>query len=55
VETKTVIAIYVIAMVAVVVGLDVFFLRHHFLERLLANVAIVIVFVGFYMAVLKRR
>jgi hypothetical protein len=25
------------------------------LERLLANVAIVIVFVGFYMAVLKRR
>jgi hypothetical protein len=55
VETKTVIAFCVIAMVAIVVGVDVFFLRHHFLERLLANVAIVVVFVGFYMAVLKRR
>lgn len=52
---KSVIVFYVIALVAVVVGVDVLFLRHHFLERLLANVAIVVVFVGFYVAVLKRR
>ncbi len=45
---------YVLAMVAVVVGVDVLFFRHHFLERLIVNVGIVLVFLAFYLAFLKR-
>ena len=46
--------LYVLAMVAVVVGVDVLFLRHLFWERLVANVAIVLVFAAFYFRFLKR-
>ena len=46
--------LYVLAMVAVVVGVDVLFFRHHFLERLLVNVGIVLVFGAFYLRFLKR-
>jgi hypothetical protein len=46
--------LYVLALVAVVVGADVLFFRHHFWERLMANVGIVAVFVAFYMRFLKR-
>jgi hypothetical protein len=41
-------ALYVVAMAAVVVGVDVVFFRHHFWERLAANVGIVLVFAAFY-------
>lgn len=47
--------IYVLTMVAVVVGVDVLFLRHLFWARLIANVAIVLVFGAFYLVVLKDR
>jgi hypothetical protein len=47
--------LYVLALIVVVVGADVLFLRHHFLERLLVNVGIVVVFAAFYLAFLKRR
>ncbi len=43
-----VIALYVIAMVAVVVGVDVLFFRGHVWGRLAANVGIVLVFGAFY-------
>ncbi len=46
--------LYVLAMVAVVVGADVLFFRHHFWARLIVNVGIVLVFVGFYLRFLKR-
>ena len=46
--------VYVLAMVAVVVGVDVLFLRHHFWPRLLVNVAIVVVFAVVYLRFLKR-
>ena len=46
--------LYVLAMVAVVVGVDVLFFRHQFWERLAANVGIVLVFVAFYFRFLKR-
>jgi len=39
---------YVLAMVAVVVGVDVLFFRNHFWERLAVNVGIVLVFVDFH-------
>jgi preprotein translocase subunit SecE len=40
---------YVLAMVAVIVGADILFFRHHASERLIANIGIVLVFaaVGF--------
>ncbi|HXY80305.1 MAG TPA: hypothetical protein VEH55_02965 [Gaiellaceae bacterium] len=41
-------ALYVVAMAAVVVGVDVLFFRSHFWERLAANVGIVLLFVAFY-------
>ena len=47
--------LYVLALVAVVVGVDVLFLRHHFWARLLVNVGIVVVFAVLYLAFLKRR
>jgi len=49
-----VVVIYVLALVAVVVGVDILFLRHHFGERLIANVGIVLVFVAVYLRFLKR-
>jgi hypothetical protein len=44
----------VIAMAAVVVGVDVLFFRGHFWERLAANVGIVVVFVAFYFRFLRH-
>jgi hypothetical protein len=41
-------ALYVVAMAAVVVGVDVLFFRSHFWERLAVNAGIVLVFVAFY-------
>ena len=46
--------LYVFAMVAVVVGVDVLFFRHHFWQRLMVNVGIVLVFVAFYLRFLKH-
>ena len=43
------VALYVLILVAVVVGVDVLFFRHHAWERLLANVGIVLVFAAFYL------
>jgi hypothetical protein len=48
------VALYVLALVAVVVGVDLLFFRNRFLERLMANVGIVLVFVAFYLRFLKR-
>ena len=45
---------YVILLIVVVVGVDVLFVRHHFLERLLLNVGIVLVFGAFYLRFVKR-
>ncbi len=48
------VALYVLTMVAVVVGVDILFFRHHFWERLAVNVGIVLVFAAFYFRFLKR-
>ncbi len=45
---------YVLALVAVVVGVDVLFFRHRFWERLMVNVGIVLVFAAFGLRFLKR-
>ena len=46
--------LYVLALVAVVVGVDILFFRHHVWERLIANVGIVLVFGAIYLSFLKR-
>lgn len=48
------IVLYVLAMVAVVVGVDILFFRHHFWPRLAVNVGIVLVFGAFYFRFLKH-
>jgi hypothetical protein len=51
---QPVIAVCVLAMVAVIVGVDLLFFRNHFWPRLLSNVGIVLVFAAFYLRFLKR-
>ena len=48
------IALYVLTLVAVVVGVDVAFFRNRFWERLMVNVGIVLVFAAFFLRFLKR-
>lgn len=47
-------ALYLVAMIAVVVVVDVVFFRGHLWERLAANVGIVLVFVALYFGLLRR-
>ena len=46
--------LYVLALVAVVVGLDVLFFRNRVWERLMVNIGVVLVFGAFYLRFLKR-
>ncbi len=48
------VVLYVLVLVAVVVGVDVLFFRHRFWERLMVNVGIVLVFAAFGLRFLKR-
>ena len=53
-DGKTGSLLYVLALVAVVVGVDVLFFRNQIWERLVVNIGIVLVFVGVYFRFLKR-
>ena len=46
--------IYVLAMAAVIVGVDIAFFRNRFWERLMVNIGIVLVFAAFYLRFLKN-
>ena len=50
----SVVVLYVLALVAVVVGVDVLFFRNRLWERLMVNVGIVLVFAAFYLRFLKH-
>ncbi len=52
--SKAVAVLYVLAMAAVIVGVDVLFFRHHLWERLAVNVGIVLVFAACYFRFLKH-
>jgi hypothetical protein len=54
VRSRVAIVLYVLVMVALVVGVDVLFFKHQFWARLLVNVGIVLVFGAFYFRFLKR-
>ena len=47
-------ALYVLVMIALVVGVYLLFFKHQFWARLAVNVGIVLVFVAFYFRFLKR-
>jgi len=47
-------ALYAVAMVAVIVGVDMAFFRNRFWERLIVNIGIVMVFVAFYWRFLRH-
>jgi NADH:ubiquinone oxidoreductase subunit 3 (subunit A) len=49
------VGLYVVALVVVVVGVDVLFLRHQLWPRLFANIGIVALFAAGYFLFLKRR
>jgi hypothetical protein len=48
------IALYVVAMAAIIVGVDFAFFRNRFWERLTVNVGIVLVFAAFYSRFVRR-
>jgi hypothetical protein len=48
------VALYVVTMVAVIVGVDLAFFRNRSWERLMVNVGIVLVFAAFYLRFLRR-
>ncbi len=47
--------LYVLAMVAIIVALDVLFLREHALARLVVNIGIVLAFAVVYLVFLRNR
>jgi len=53
-ERKAAIALVAIAMVAIIVAVDVVFLRHHFWARLAVNAGIVVVFAAAYVGFARR-
>lgn len=50
---QVVVVLCVLAMIAIIVGVDVAFLRNRSSERLLVNVGIVLVFAAFYLRFLR--
>ena len=48
------VVLYVVAMVAFIVGVDFVFFRNRFWERLMVNTGIVLVFGAFYLRFLRR-
>ena len=49
-----VVAAVALVMIALIVGVDLLFFRHHFWERLMVNVGIVLVFAAFGLRFLKH-
>jgi type IV secretory pathway VirB2 component (pilin) len=48
------VVLYVVAMAAIIVGVDLAFFRNRFWERLVVNIGIVLVFGAFYFRFLGR-
>jgi|GEM_PF-598999 len=53
-DRKVAVVLYVVAMAAVIVGVDFVFFRNRFWERLTVNIGIVLVFAAFYLRFLRR-
>jgi hypothetical protein len=48
------VVLYVVTMVAFIVGIDFMFFRNRFWERLMVNIGIVLVFAAFYSRFLRH-
>jgi hypothetical protein len=48
------VALYVLAMAALIVGIDIMIFRNRFWERLTVNVGIVLIFAAFYLRFLRH-
>ena len=46
-------ALYVLALVAIIVGVDIVFFRHRFWPRLIVDVGIVLVFIAVHLRFLR--
>lgn len=46
--------LFIVVMIAIIVSVDLLFLRHHFTARLLVNIGIVLVFVLVYFVSFKK-
>lgn len=46
--------LFIVVMIAVIVSVDLLFLRHHFTARLIVNIGIVVVFVIVYFIFFKK-
>jgi len=52
-DRRATVVIYVLVMVAIIVGVDFAFFRNRFWERLAANIGIVLIFGAFYFRFLR--
>lgn len=48
------VVLHIVAMIAVIVGVDLLFFKNRFWERLIVNIGIVLVFAAFYLRFLKN-
>jgi uncharacterized membrane protein len=53
-DSRVVVVLYVAAMAAVIVAVDLAFFRHRFWERLMVNIGIVLVFLACYLRFIGR-
>ncbi len=53
-QRQTAVVLFVLALIAVVVGADVLLFRHDFWARLIVNIGIVLIFIACYLRFLKR-
>lgn len=53
-QPQVAVVLYVVVMVAVIVGVDIAFFRNRLWERLAANIGIVLLFAAFYFRFLKH-
>lgn len=53
-ERQATVVLYIVLLVAVVVGVDLLFFRNQFWARLMVNIGIVLVFAAFYLGFLKH-
>ncbi len=53
-QRNTHIVVYILVMIAVVVGVDLLFFKNRFWERLIVNIGIVLVFAAFYLRFFKN-
>ena len=53
-NSSYIVAIFIVLMVAVIIGVDILFFRNFFWGRLAVNIGIVLIFVAFYFRFLRH-